>query len=99
MARRFGLQRNNSVMPSGCCSDGMTELFRWRPNLRAMCDYARGATHQAAFGHNLMMARGLSENGSDVEKYVNDFLTHVTSHEVGHTLGLRHNFRASTAQQ
>ena len=79
--------------------DGMTELFRWKPNLRAMCDYARGATHQAAFGHSLMTARGLPENGAEVEKYINDFLTHVTSHEVGHTLGLRHNFRASTAQQ
>ncbi len=79
--------------------NGMAELFRLKPNLRAMCDQARGVRHQAAFGHNLMTARGLLANGADVEKFVNDFLTHVTAHEVGHTLGLRHNFRASTLHQ
>ncbi|MGH9754894.1 MAG: zinc-dependent metalloprotease, partial [Blastocatellia bacterium] len=79
--------------------NGLTELFRWKRNLRAMCYQARGATHQAAFGHNLMAARGLMENGANAEKYINDFLTHVAAHEVGHTLGLRHNFRASTLHQ
>jgi hypothetical protein len=31
------------------------------------------------------------------EQYVGDMLIHTTLHEVGHTLGLRHNFRSSMA--
>ncbi|NET10892.1 MAG: peptidase M43, partial [Symploca sp. SIO2B6] len=34
---------------------------------------------------------------SDVmQTFVNQYLTYLTAHEVGHTLGLRHNFRGST---
>jgi predicted Zn-dependent protease with MMP-like domain len=100
MTRFARLSFENVVQPlSEQQPNGMTELFRWRPNLRAMCDQASGAMQQAAFGHDLMMARGLLVNGADIEKYINDYLTHVTAHEVGHTLGLRHNFRASTLHQ
>ncbi len=31
------------------------------------------------------------------EQYIGDMLIHTTMHEVGHTLGLRHNFRSSMA--
>ncbi|MCI0391770.1 MAG: zinc-dependent metalloprotease [Acidobacteria bacterium] len=79
--------------------NGMAELLRWKPNMRHLCDHSRGAVHQAAFGHSLLMARGLLANGIDVDKFVNDFLTNIAAHEVGHTLGLRHNFRASTLHQ
>ncbi|NEQ36264.1 MAG: DUF5117 domain-containing protein [Okeania sp. SIO3I5] len=33
---------------------------------------------------------------TETEKYVNQFLKYLTAHEVGHTLGLRHNFHGST---
>jgi uncharacterized protein DUF4953/uncharacterized protein DUF5117/uncharacterized protein DUF5118 len=79
--------------------NGMAELFRWRPNMQQMCEQAKGAVQQAAFGHSLLLARGLLANGTDVEKYINDFLTSIAAHEVGHTLGLRHNFQASTFNQ
>jgi uncharacterized protein DUF4953/uncharacterized protein DUF5117/uncharacterized protein DUF5118 len=80
-------------------ANGMAELFRWKPNLRQMCDQAKGAVQQAAFGHSLLLARGLLADGTDAEKYINDFLTSIAAHEVGHTLGLRHNFQASTLNQ
>ncbi|HKX26140.1 MAG TPA: zinc-dependent metalloprotease [Blastocatellia bacterium] len=76
--------------------NGLSELLRWRPDPRHLCDYSRGAIQQSSFGHNLLLARGTLANGVDIEKYVNDFLTNIAAHEVGHTLGLRHNFRAST---
>jgi uncharacterized protein DUF4953/uncharacterized protein DUF5117 len=59
------------------------------------CDYSQGLTEQAALGWNVLEARGLLEDPAAREKYINDFILHVTLHEVGHTLGLRHNFKAS----
>jgi hypothetical protein len=61
------------------------------------CYYDDAATEESAFGMSLLEARGvLDPNGPDVDKFVDLFLKNVTMHEVGHTLGLRHNFRAST---
>ena len=61
------------------------------------CDYDDAATEETAFGMSLLEARGdLDPDGPDVDKFVNLYLKNVTMHEVGHTLGLRHNFRAST---
>jgi hypothetical protein len=58
------------------------------------CDYAGGMSHQAALGWSVLLARGLMTPAAEAQ-YLNDFITHVTLHEVGHTLGLRHNFKAS----
>ena len=61
------------------------------------CFYDDAATEEAAFGMSLLEARGeLDPDSPDVDKFVDLFLKSVTMHEVGHTLGLRHNFRAST---
>jgi hypothetical protein len=61
------------------------------------CMYDDAATEQAAFGLSLLEARGdLDPDSPDVDRFVDIFLKNVTMHEVGHTLGLRHNFRAST---
>ncbi|MCB0833493.1 MAG: zinc-dependent metalloprotease [Bacteroidetes bacterium] len=63
------------------------------------CTYAKGAIRQLAFGFSILEAREhLTPSSDAAKKYVNEFLTHVAAHEVGHTLGLRHNFRASTSQ-
>ena len=44
------------------------------------------------------IAMDLSANiaPSNLEEYVKQYLKHLTAHEVGHTLGLRHNFHGST---
>ncbi len=61
------------------------------------CDYARGMTHQMAFGWNLLLSRGMvSDNPEDLKKFIHDGIVDLIVHEVGHTLGLRHNFKASS---
>lgn len=61
------------------------------------CDYEDAAAQETAFGMSLLEARGdLDPDSPDVDKFVDLFLKSVVMHEVGHTLGLRHNFRAST---
>ena len=55
------------------------------------------ATGEAVFGLSLLEARGeLVADSPDVDRFVAAFLKDSVMHEVGHTLGLRHNFRAST---
>jgi hypothetical protein len=62
------------------------------------CDFARGMQHQMAFGWNLLLSRRLvSDKPEDLKKFIHDAIVDLIVHEVGHTLGLRHNFKASSA--
>lgn len=69
--------------------------FGWCRNARYMCDYADGLAQQAAFGVSVLDARG-NWSAEVEQKLMHEYLVEVTAHEVGHTLGLRHNFRASS---
>jgi len=69
-----------------------------RADPRLFCSIGIGARQQAAFGRSMLVARGMEPGSPQEDQYVNDFITHVMAHEVGHTLGLRHNFRASAVQ-
>lgn len=64
---------------------------------RDACTYQAGAADELGFGAELLAARdGLAADGPEAERLVKAYLKDVVSHEVGHTLGLRHNFHAST---
>jgi len=64
-------------------------------NPRADCSYAGGLAQQAALGMEILESRGAL--APEVEaKLMREYILELTAHEVGHTLGLRHNFRAST---
>jgi hypothetical protein len=62
------------------------------------CQYADVAAEQLGYALDVLEARGdLAPDSSEAQQFVLDYLKDTTMHEVGHTLGLRHNFRASRA--
>ena len=62
------------------------------------CDHAEVTMDEARFGFDLLVERGLLDPDSpEADRYIADALKNVTMHEIGHVLGLRHNFRASMA--
>lgn len=75
----------------------MTSFLSNDSALRA-CTYASDKLNEVALGLDLLVGRGEFEYGSpQAEQFVLDALKDLITHEVGHTIGLRHNFRASTA--
>jgi hypothetical protein len=61
------------------------------------CTFADDALEQAAFGLELLEQRGEIAQGSpEATRFVAGGLKAVVMHEMGHTLGLMHNFKAST---
>ena len=71
-----------------------------RPNAwgndRQACLAGDFEAEQADYGLDVLAARGdLDPESPEAEAYAQTYITAVTMHEVGHTLGLRHNFRGS----
>lgn len=61
-----------------------------------LCDHADFAADQLGYALDLLEARGdLDPDSPEADAWVQAYLKDVSMHEVGHTLGLRHNFRAS----
>jgi len=59
--------------------------------------YGIEAANQFALGSLAMsLLPDTTPNQSQVKEYINQYLRLIIAHEVGHTLGLRHNFRGST---
>lgn len=64
--------------------------------LQDHCVLNQGMSRQLAFGTSAVLARADAKDvAAQREKLIMQGLKEVTMHEVGHTLGLRHNFKAS----
>ncbi len=61
-------------------------------------DFAAIHALEAARGIEILeMRNGFDPDSPEVQEYVHDYILSLVAHEVGHTLGLRHNFCGSAA--
>ncbi len=72
-------------------------MFSPRQPRMDRCQLGHGMTMQLAFGSAAIegFAADPKVSAENLEKMIQQGLKEVTMHEVGHTLGLRHNFKAS----
>lgn len=90
-------ERAKSHIPQGL--PGQQKLFEdpRLTNFEQSCSLGTGMQHQMGFSAAALMAQGASgENGKLPDKFIHQAIKEVVMHEVGHTLGLRHNFKASS---
>ncbi len=60
------------------------------------CNYMAQSAQEMHFAFDLLEARGIDMSGPEADKLAQGYVKDVIMHEVGHTLGLQHNFRSST---
>ncbi len=66
------------------------------PDSAVFCTYADAAAEQMGYALDVLAARDeIDPAGPEAQQFVLDYLKDTVMHEVGHVLGLRHNFRAS----
>jgi hypothetical protein len=91
--RRLGEEYVNPITRAD--ESGTWLATAWNRNPRAACDVASGMAEQAALGLSVLESRGALP--PEVEtRLMREYMVELVAHEVGHTLGLRHNFRGSS---
>lgn len=65
-------------------------------SLFMQCNYMTAKADELHFAMDLLEARGLDMDSPEADKLAQAYVLDVIMHEVGHTLGFRHNFRSST---
>jgi hypothetical protein len=94
---RQDVQEEVGPVGAGGAAEPLRLFSHWgRPGRGADCSIGEGLVKDAAFGLDVLAATGMDREGPEADEYIRQFLVHVTAHEVGHTLGLRHNYAAST---
>lgn len=100
MTRFFRREVQEQIVPTAMPWDYATPRAFVAPwsvvNASYQCDFAGAAVKDAEFAFDILVGRGMDPNGAEADKFIKEFLREIAAHEVGHTLGLRHNFRAST---
>ena len=81
-------------------TDRLAQLsLSWKEGNRfnAYCNYGREAAAEMNFAMDLLESRGdMAPDSPEAEAFVQAVIKDVIMHEVGHTIGLKHNFKAST---
>jgi hypothetical protein len=95
------LHRGGQAAVEGWNDPKKAELNRLHNRLIAarqgVCQCGSHMRYELGLASMALAAEGKVEPGGKVpEELIQQAVKHVTMHEVGHTLGLRHNFKAST---
>ena len=109
MIIKFTKTGKKQNFPGGIVDDLPNLVERYQeqkrsPMSRLMSDsdlcFGLESSRQFAMGAMSMSLLGnTTPNSLEIDNYVNQYIRFLTAHEVGHTLGLRHNFHGSTMLQ
>ena len=86
----------SDVFTRGARRAVIEDLARVRGADGELCEHAADAAQELHYALDLLEARGLELDSPQADALAKAYLKDVIMHEVGHTIGLRHNFRAST---
>lgn len=75
--------------------DSMAKLEA-KPHDVHACSYGPLLAQECQAAMTVLRARGEIRDATDVHRFIHEYIVELTAHEVGHCLGLRHNFKAST---
>ncbi|MEH2182013.1 zinc-dependent metalloprotease [Nostoc sp.] len=88
--------KNNGVPQKMQGQEGLLSRLSKMAGEYDLC-YGMEAANQFAFGSLAMsLLPDTMATPDQMKEYINQYLRLIIAHEVGHTLGLRHNFRGST---
>ncbi len=94
-----------SVKPIAFSADGNPPENDWEGFYNTLnpwqkqrfCNIGSEMAMEAGYGYSVLSTRNSLEDKDEItKKFVHQYIVDLVSHEVGHTLGFRHNFKAST---
>ena len=84
--------------PEKAAEPGPQDIPQLKDKMHMFCNLGKIMQENNAFMRVALLGRGLVGGGVEFpEEFVGEALAWVTAHEVGHTLGLRHNFKSSSS--
>jgi hypothetical protein len=95
--RRFVVENVGFAQRHGLPQEAASAWPRGNLASHAFCDHAFEASAEMSFMLDMLEARGdIAPDSPEAEEFVQAVIKDTIMHEVGHTLGLKHNFKAST---
>ncbi|RKX88444.1 MAG: hypothetical protein DRP58_00380 [Spirochaetes bacterium] len=97
---RFYAQEFGQVIEPGFWNDGFIPANQDRMEMNRYFEgdaFAQGLAEQMTLGWNVLSSNGtFGKTPKELKRFIDEGIKSLVVHEVGHTLGFRHNFKAST---